>query len=68
VIFVRKTTTLWVIGEISKVKKNRYSHIDRGLFLKCNKQNGSFSPAAAQRRSEGSYFVAPLRRCGRKLF
>ena len=35
-IFVRKITTLLVIGEISKLKKNQYGHIDRGLFLNCN--------------------------------
>jgi len=38
VIFVRKITTLLVIGEISKLKKNQYGHIDRGfLRLKVNK-------------------------------
>jgi hypothetical protein len=41
VTFVRKITTLLVIGGISKVKKNRYGHIDRGfLRLKVNTHEG----------------------------
>jgi len=36
VIFVRKSTPTGVIGEILKVKKNRYGHIDGALFLNCN--------------------------------
>ncbi|HEX5602076.1 MAG TPA: hypothetical protein VFX63_05970 [Pyrinomonadaceae bacterium] len=61
---MRKTTTLLVIGEISKVKKNRYGHIDRALFLICNEAERKISPAAAQRR-KGAFSAAPLRRRGR---
>ena len=32
VIFVRKINSVGVIGEILKLRKNRYSHIDRGIL------------------------------------
>ena len=47
-IFVRKITTLLVISEISKLKKNRYGHIDRGLLANCNQANSDIQNRTSQ--------------------
>jgi hypothetical protein len=65
VILVRKITTPLVIGEIPKVKKNRYGHIDRS-FLRA-KRRFSRSGATAQCYVKTPIRIAPLRGFAQKV-